>query len=113
MLRKSHTGYLSDYIAYTGVDTVYPQPSIRLPKSFKNYSNPSKSVLSLLEEFYNARYNLALNKLCLSPELLQVFFEKKPDAYKTLRKKGLSVDFWSWKPTKEVGESPKKEKKII
>ena len=79
MLCKSHTGYLSDYIAYTGVDTVYPQPSIRLPKSFKDYSNPSKSVLSLLEEFYNARYNLALNKLCMSPKLLQVFFEKKTE----------------------------------
>ena len=46
MLCESHTGYLSD--------TVYPEPSITLPKPFEDYSNPSKIVLSLLEGFYNA-----------------------------------------------------------
>ena len=51
----SHTGYLSDFIVYTGADTVYPEPSITLPKPFEDYSNLSKIILSLLEGFYHAR----------------------------------------------------------
>ena len=63
MLCKCHTGYLSDFIVYTGADTVYLEPSITLPKPFEGYSNPSEIVLSLLEGFYNAGYNLALDNL--------------------------------------------------
>ena len=47
----------------------------------QDYSNPSTIVLSLLEGFYNARYNLVLDNLYTSPELLQVLFENKTDAY--------------------------------
>ena len=49
MLCESHTGYLSDFIVYTGVDTVYPEPGITLPKPFEDYSSPSEIVLILLE----------------------------------------------------------------
>ena len=84
MLCESQTGYLSDFIVYTGADTVYPEPSITLPKPSEDYSNLSKIILSLLEGFYHARYNLALDNLYTLPELLQVLLENKSDAYGTL-----------------------------
>ena len=58
MLCENHKGYLSDFIVCNGADTVYPKPSITLPKPFEDYSNPSKILLSLFEGFYNAGYNL-------------------------------------------------------
>ena len=87
MLCESHTGYLSDFIVYTGADTVYPEPRIILPKLCEDYSNPLKIVLSLLEGFYNAGDNLSLHDLYALPELLRVLFENKNDAYETLQKK--------------------------
>ena len=84
MLCESQTGYLSDFIVYTGADTVYPEPSITLPKPSEDYSNLSKIILSLLEGFYHARYNLALDNLYTLPELLQMLLENKSDAYGTL-----------------------------
>ena len=94
MLSESHTGYLSDFIVYTDAGTVYPEPSITLPKPFEDYSNPSKIVLSLLEGFHNAGYNFALENLHTSPELLRVLFENKTDPYGTLhKKKGLTGRF--------------------
>ena len=87
MFCEIHTGYLSDFIVYTGADTVYFEPSITLPKPFEDYSNPSNIVLSPLGRFYNAGYNLALDNLYTSPELLRVLFENKTDAHGTLREK--------------------------
>ena len=107
MFCESHTSYLSDFIVYIGADTVYPEPSITLPKPMEDYSNPSEIVLSLLEGFYNAGYNLAMENLCASPELLRVLFENKTCIWIFAGKKGLPADFWSWKPTKGVGEPPK------
>ena len=66
---------------------MYLESIITLPKPFEDYSNPSKIVLSLFEGFYNAGYNLALDNLYTSPELLRVLFENKTDAYGALRKK--------------------------
>ena len=54
MLCESETGYLHDFIVYTGADTKYPVPSFPLPKDFAEYKNPSKVVLSLMEGYYGA-----------------------------------------------------------
>ena len=106
MICESETGYLSNFIVYTGADTKYPRPTIPLPKGFDEYTNPSKVVLSLMEGFYNQGYNIALDNLYTSPELLKALFLNKTDAYGTLRKKeGLPQNFWEWKPVKGVGES--------
>ena len=90
---------------YTGADTKYPVLSVPLPKDFEEYKNTSKVVLSLMEGYYSAGYNLALNNLYTSPELLKALFFNKTDAYGTLRKKeGLPSDFWSGKPVKGIDE---------
>ena len=108
MLCESETGYLSNFIVYTGADTVYPEPDVLLPKAFDEYTNYSKVVLSLICDYYNQGYNVALDNLYTSPELLKALYTNGTDAFGTLRKKeGLPADFWSWKPNKGIGETPK------
>lgn len=105
MICESDSGYLSNFIVYTGADTKYPPPSIPLPKEFDDYSNPSKVVLSLMEGFYSKGYNIVLDNLYTSPELLKALYQNDTDAYGTLRKKeGLPPKFWEWKPVKGFGE---------
>ena len=107
MLCESSTGYLWNFIIYTGADTVYPLPSINLPKSFDNYGNPSKVVLSLVDGLYNKGYKVVLDNLYISPELFRALLLNDTDAFGTLReKKGLPSDFWFWKPKKEIGHPP-------
>ena len=107
MLCESETGYLSNFIVYTGEDMKYPEPSVTLPEPFEHYGNPSKVVLSLLEGFYNKGYQLALDNLYTSPELSYALYHNGTDAYGTLRKKkGLPKDFWSWKPIKGLNTPP-------
>ena len=107
MICESETGYLCNFIVYTGEDTLYPPSSINLPKPFESYGNPSKVVLSLMEGFYNLGYQLAVDNLYTSPELLHVLFFNSTDFFGTLRKKkGLPTDFWQWKPVKGIGEPP-------
>ena len=107
MLCESDSAYLWKFLVYTGVATIYPVPSITLPKPFHEYKNPSKVVLSLLDGLYNQGYNVTLDNLYTSPELLRVLFMHHIDAYGTLRKKaGLPTDFWQWKPVQEVGAQP-------
>ena len=107
MLCESESAYLWKFLIYTGAATVYPVPSINLPKPFEEYKNPSKVVLSLMGVLYNQGYNVTLDNLYTSPELLRVLLMHHTDAYRTLRKKtGLPTDFWQWKPIKEVGAQP-------
>ena len=103
MLCESDTAYLWKFIIYTGTEMIYPVPSISLLKSFINYKVPSKIVLSLMNGLYNKCYNVTLDNLYTSPELLRVLLFHQTDSYGTLRKK---ADFWQWKPIKEVGEQP-------
>ena len=107
MLCASSNGYLWSFNIYSGADTDYPPPSVDLPKSFNDYSNPSKIVLSLAEGLYGQGYCIIVDNLYTSPELLLALYKNNVDCYGTLRKKkGLPKDFWSWKPKKEVGVEP-------
>ena len=45
---KSSKAYLMGFIVYTGATTGYPEPMEDLSKPFEDYSNPSKTVLSLM-----------------------------------------------------------------
>ena len=58
MLYESATGYLCDFIIYTGTETLYPSPNVKLPMPFENFKNTSKVVLSLFTAFYKKCYNL-------------------------------------------------------
>ena len=57
-------------------------------------------MLSFLEEFYNAGWNLALGNLYLSPELLQILSENKTDSPLCLG--SISKD-WSVDNMKKIG----------
>lgn len=53
MLLEKNAANLPDFIPHTGADTVYPEANITLPKPFEDYTNPSKIVIIILEEFCN------------------------------------------------------------
>ena len=65
-----------------------------------SFHTVSKTVLSFLEEFYNAGWNLALGNLYLSPELLQILSENKTDSPLCLG--SISKD-WSVDNMKKIG----------
>ena len=107
MLCKSDTAYLWKFIIYPGVERIYPVPRTSLLKSVIDYKIPSKIVLSLMGGLYNKGYNVTLDNLYTSSELLRVLFSHQTDSYGThCKKAGLSTDFRQWKPIKEVGEQP-------
>ena len=53
MLLEKNAANLPDFIPHTGADTVYPEANITLPKPLEDYTNPSKIVIIILEEFCN------------------------------------------------------------
>ena len=108
MLCESSTGYLWSFIIYSGADRQPPPPlSVDLLKSFNDYSNPSKIVLSLAEGLFGQGYCIIVDNLYTSPELLLALYKNNVDCDGTLRKKkGLPKNFWLWKPIKEVAVEP-------
>ena len=107
MLCESNTGYLSNFIIYTGASTAYPVWPLVLPKPFDEYKNPSKVVLSLLSGYVNLGYCVTLDNYYTSPEIAEALLELQTDCYGTLKKAGLPEDFWQWKPKK--GNQPIKK----
>jgi len=62
MLCESETGYLRNFIVYTGASTLYPPPvTINLTQNFEDYKSPSKVVLNLMDEILNQGYCLTLD----------------------------------------------------
>jgi len=58
-----------------------------------------------MTKLYGKGYNLALDNLYTSPELLKALYKNDTGTYGTLRKKdGLPKGFWNWNPVKGVGE---------
>ena len=99
MLCENSTGYLWSFIIYSGIDTNHPPPSFDLLKSFNDYSNHSKIVLSLAEGLYGKGYCTIVDNLYATPEFLLVLYKNIVDCYSAIRKKkGLLKDFWFWKP---------------
>ena len=94
MLCESSTEYLWSFIIDSGADTDYPPPSVDLPKSFNDYSDPSKIELFLAEGLFGQGYCISVDNLYASPELLLALHKNNVDCYGTLRKnKGLPKDF--------------------
>ena len=101
MCCECNTGYLWRFIIYTGPDTIYMQPDVKLPKPFGDYTGPSKVVLSLIDGLDNQGYTVVLDNLYTSPELLRTLIENGTDSFDTLtRKQGLPSGFWELKPSK-------------
>ena len=101
MCCESNTGYLWRFIIYTGIDTIYMQPNVKLLKPFGDCAGPSKVTLSLIDGLYDQGYKVVLDNLYTSPEILRALIENGTDSFGTLRRKqGLPSGFWEWKPPK-------------
>ena len=97
MLRESNTGYLRNFIIYTGAITNNTTPLVNPPMPFDNYKSPSKVVLSLMTDFIQCGYCLTLDNYYISPEISETLLSLETDFY----------DFWNWKPKK--GDPPTKD----
>ena len=88
MCCESNSGYLYNFIIYTGENKNYREPqNVVFPKIFEQYPNYTKVVLSLLDGLYNQGYCVTLDNLYTSPDLLMALFENDTDSFGTLRKK--------------------------
>ena len=83
MVCENHTGYLFRFIIYTRASTVYQEPTEELSKSFDDYSNLSKVILSLLCSFYNKGYCITLDNYYTSPETAKELLSLGTDCYDT------------------------------
>ena len=85
MLCESATGYIFNFIIYTGATTEYVNriPSI---KDFDNLKSPSKIVLSLLYQYVNG-YCVPLDNYYTSSELAKELVQLQTDCYGTLKKR--------------------------
>lgn len=105
MLCESQSGYLLNFIIYTGATTEYLNPLANLDLPFDTYKSPSKVVLSLLHDYLNKGYCVTLDNYYTLPELAEALLLNDTDCYGTLRKKSnLPDDFWFWKPAR--GSTP-------
>ncbi|XP_066915080.1 piggyBac transposable element-derived protein 4-like [Clytia hemisphaerica] len=110
MLCESGSGYLSNFIIYTGATTVYTPPTgvFNFPTEFEDLKNPSKVVLSLLGDLLGKGHSVTLDNYYTSPEVANCLLKARTDCYGTLRAKAeLPWDFWWWKPTREDGPKVK------
>lgn len=88
MLNESDSGYLCKFIIYTGASIEYPPfTKIKISKGFEDFKNPSKVVLSLMDELLDKGYKLTLDNFYTSPEVAEALLEVQTDCYGTLRLK--------------------------
>ena len=111
MLCESNTGYLSNFIIYTGATTNYTAPLVNSQIPFDNYKSSSKVVVSLMTDFIQCGYCLTLGNYYTSPEIAETLLSWETDCYGTFQKnQNLPHDFWTWKPKKR--HPPTKEFKV-
>ena len=88
MLNESDSGYLRKFIIYTAASTKYPPfTTTKISKDFDDFKNPSKVVLSLMDELFDEGYKLTLDNFYTSPEVAKALLEAQTDCFGTLRKK--------------------------
>ena len=103
MLCESSSGYLWNFIVYTGATTDYTEPEqpANNPFNFEDLKSPSKVVLSLLSDLLGEGYSVTLDNYYTSPEIAQILLSYNTDCFGTLRSKAnLPHDFWYWHPQK-------------
>ena len=84
MLCESKTGYLLNFIIYTGATTEYPDQPDPLPMKFNEYKSPSKVVFSLLHDYLCKGDFVTLDNYYTSPELADALVSCDTDCYGTL-----------------------------
>ncbi|XP_066918855.1 piggyBac transposable element-derived protein 4-like [Clytia hemisphaerica] len=111
MLCESSSGYLWNFIIYTGATTSYTEPaeqSANNPFIFEDLKSPLKVVLSLLSDLLGKGYSVTLDNYYTSPEIAEILLNYNTDCYGTLRAKAnLPYDFWYWRPVR--GNPPEKK----
>ena len=96
MFREVKTGYFSEFLIYTGNETVYN------PK-FANYPASSKMVLHLMDRFFGkCYYCVTKDNYCMLPLLADALILQKADSYGTVNKnrKDLPLNFTKEKTPK-------------
>ena len=68
---ESSTGYLVNFIFYTGASTDYGNCTLRLQKLFESYKSLSKIVITLLQDYMNTGYIVKLDNYYYSSELAE------------------------------------------
>ena len=108
MLCESKTGYLLNFIIYTGATAEYSVQPDPLPIKFDEYKNPSKVVLSLLHDYLHKGCCVTLDNYYTSLELANALVSCGTDCYGTLLKKQpLPNQYWERKTKK--GDPPKSQ----
>ena len=78
MLCESKSGYVWDFIIYTGKTTVYDDAYKHLPVS-------SKVVMTLMKPLLNKGYCLTIDNFYSSPDLAEMLVANETDVYGTIR----------------------------
>lgn len=78
VLCESSSGYVSNFIIYTGKNTKY------LPQ-YEKYGVGIKSVLTLLDSLLDKGYCVTVDNFYNSPDLAEILISRKTDIYGTLR----------------------------
>ena len=78
VLCESSTGYVVNFMIYTGKMTKY------LPQ-YQNYGTGIKSVLTLMNGFLNKGYCIVVDNFYNSPELAEILISPKTDVYGTIK----------------------------
>lgn len=88
VLCESESGYICDFLLYTGQGTAYNEIYANLPVS-------TKTVLHLMDRFLGKGYCVTVDNWYMSPQLADLLIEQKTDIYGTLnsRRKDLPEGF--------------------
>ncbi|GFS69305.1 piggyBac transposable element-derived protein 4 [Trichonephila clavipes] len=88
ILCEAESGYISDFLIYTGEGTVYN------PK-YSQYPVSNKIVLYLMDRFLGKGYCVTNDNFYMSPQLADILVTEKTDTYGTVKKtrKDLPVNF--------------------
>jgi hypothetical protein len=83
-LCEAKSGYVWNFIIYTGQDTVFDE-------FLKNEPNGSKLILQLIAPLLNQGYCVIIDNLFLSPDLIHKLYSKQTDAMGTLHQNMMGV----------------------
>lgn len=88
VLCEAESGYISDFLIYTGEGTAYN------PK-YSQYPVSTKIVLHLMDRFLGKGYCVTIDNFYMSPQLADILVTEKTDTYGTVNKtrKDLPVNF--------------------
>ncbi|GFX89858.1 piggyBac transposable element-derived protein 4 [Trichonephila clavipes] len=88
VLCEAESGYISDFLIYTGEGTVHNPKCSQYPVS-------TKIVLHLMNRFLGKGYCVAIDNFYMSPQLADILVTEKTDTYGTVNKtrKDLPINF--------------------